>query len=299
MAQNHRGLGLEGKNVVVLGVADESSIAWAVARAFAQQGARVHIGYQQKFFSRVRLLLLNNGGIQGDRCDVLKEEEITAFFQRFGQDPIDVLVHAIAFGPNELFTEYPSEVAAEGFLQSMNVSAHSLCQVVRHAKPFLRDWGSVITLSYQASQRAQPSYGLMGVAKSALESLVRYLAVELGARKIRVNAVSPGPIETLAAVGIMVAFIRDPEALKRQRSALFEIAIRKAREEGIHTDDFSLAGAAWGHFQEEVAQRCAIEEVVSKDDAADCALFLGSDFARKITGQVIHVDCGFSSSMML
>src|ERR1700691_5751343 len=295
MAADHRGMGLEGTNVAVLGVADESSLAWAIAKRFAEHGAHVFIGYQQKFFSRVRLLLLENPAVKGDRCDVLKDEEVTSFFAKFQSNPIDVLVHAIAFAPSELFTEPPSDTTAEAFSQSLNISAHSLCKAVKFAKPSLRDWGSVITLTYQASERAEASYGLMGVAKSALESTVRYLALELGGRKIRVNAVSAGPVETVAATGIMAAFLRNPQALDRQRARVFQAAIEKARAEGA-PDDLALAKSAWKHFQEIVAQRCAIEECISKEDVADCALFLASDYSRKITGQIVHVDCGLSTA---
>jgi enoyl-[acyl-carrier protein] reductase I len=296
MASDHHSMGLEGRNVVVLGVADESSLAWAIAKRFAAHGARVFIGYQQKFFSRVRLLLKDNPGIQGDRCDVLVDSEMTNFFGRFRDSPIDVLVHGIAFAPGEMFTEPPSETTPEGFCQSLTISAHSLCKVVRFAKPNLRDWASVITLTYQASERAEASYGMMGVAKSALESAVRYLALEVGCRKIRVNAISAGPVETVAATGIMAAFLRNPEALERQRARVFQEAIEAARSEGGDADAFALARGAWKHFQQIVARRCAIEETVSKEDVADCALFLGSDYARKITGQVIHVDCGLSTA---
>jgi enoyl-[acyl-carrier protein] reductase I len=288
-------MGLEHKGVVVLGVADESSLAWAIAKRFAEHGARVFIGYQQKFFSRVRLLLLDHPGIQGDRCDVLKDDELAGFFARFQGNPIDVLVHAIAFAPNELFTEPASDSSAEAFCQSLTVSAHSLCKVVRFAKSSLREWGSVMTLTYQASERAEASYGLMGVSKSALESAVRYLALELGCRKVRVNALSPGPIETVAATGIMGAFLRNPAALERQRARVFQTAIDMARAEG-HPDPLATASAAWKHFQQVTAKRCAIEETVSKEDVADCALFLGSDYSRKITGQVIHIDCGLSTA---
>jgi enoyl-[acyl-carrier protein] reductase I len=296
---DRRGMDFQGKNVVVLGVADESSIAWGISKAFADHGAQVYIGYQQKFFSRVRLLMLENPKVQGDRCDVLRDEEMSAFFERFRQDPIDVLVHAIAFAPPEMFTAPASSVSLDAFSQSLGISAHSLCKVVHHAKPFLRDWGSVVTLTYQASERAEPGYGLMGVAKSALESMVRYLAFELGARNIRVNAVSPGPIETVAALGILAAFQRSPEALDRQRGRVFREALEKARQEGPFADDFAYLKAAWKHFQDEVAQKSPIVSRVSKEDAAHCALFLGSEYARKITGQVIHVDCGFSTSRIL
>lgn len=297
-AADHRGMGLEGKNVVVLGVADESSLAWAIAKRFAEHGAQVFIGYQQKFFSRVRLLLLHNPGMQGDRCDVLNDAELTNFFARFQSNPIDVLVHAIAFAPNELFTEPASACSAEAFCQSMTISAHSLCKTVRFAKPHLKEWGSVITLTYQASERAEASYGLMGVSKSALESAVRYLALELGRNKIRVNALSPGPIETVAATGIMGAFLRNPGALEAQRARAFEEAIHMATAEN-HPDPLAVASAAWKHFQGLVAKRCAIEETVTKEDVADSALFLGSDYSRKITGQLIHIDCGLSTANAL
>ena len=295
MATAHRGMGLEDKNVVVLGVADESSLAWAIAKRFAEHGARVFIGYQQKFFSRVRLLLMDNPGVQGDRCDVLVDAEIGNFFARFQNNPIDVLVHAIAFAPNELFTEPASSCSVEAFCQSLTVSAHSLCKTVKFAKSSLREWGSVITLTYQASERAEASYGMMGVSKAALESAVRYLALELGPHKVRVNALSPGPIETVAATGIVGAYLRKPEALDRQRARSFQEAINTARAEN-HADALELASAAWKHFQDRAAQRCAIEEKVSKEDVADSALFLGSDYSRKITGQVIHIDCGLSTA---
>jgi enoyl-[acyl-carrier protein] reductase I len=298
MATNRHGLGLEGKNGAVLGVADESSLAWAIAKRFAEHGAHVFIGYQQRFFSRVRLLLLDNPAMQGDRCDVLNDDEITNFFARFRNNPIDVLVHAIAFAPNELFTEQPSDCSAEAFCQSITISAHSLCKIVKFAKFALREWGSVITLTYQASERAEASYGLMGVCKSALESVMRYLALELGRNKIRVNALSPGPIQTVAATGIMAAFLRNSDALQRQRARLFQQSIENAQLEN-HPDLLATAGAAWKHFQELSAQRCAIEETVSNEDVANSALFLGSDYARKITGQVIHIDCGLSTANAL
>jgi enoyl-[acyl-carrier protein] reductase I len=295
------GFGLEEKNVVVLGVADASSIAWAIARAFVDHGARVHIGYQQKFFSRVRLLLQEFPAVQGGRCDVLKEDELGAYFERFGGTPVDVLVHAIAYGPPEVFTSHPSDVTADAFAQTLAISTHSLSKVVERARPVLRDGASVITFTFQASERAVPMYGMMGVAKAALESLVQYLALELGRRRIRVNAISPGPIETVAALGEVLAFLRDPEALARQRGRLFQDAIARARQDprAAASDEIALAKIAWGHVQRAFAERCAIEEAVSQEDVADCAVFLGSDYARRITGQVIHVDCGLSSSLIM
>lgn len=293
-------MNLDGKSVAVLGVADESSIAWGIARAFAEHGARVSVGYQHRFFSRVRLLLREFPSIQGERCDVTRDEELAAFFDRFRQEGLDALVHAVAFGPPEIFTEYPSEVSAEAFAHTQEISTRSLATVVRHAKPHLREWASVITLSFQASTRAVPLYGMMGVAKASLESLLRYLAMELGPRRIRVNAISPGMVETPAFLGELLAFIRNPKAPACQRSAVLATAAEKFLQAGAQDqDEVCVAKAVARQLRETFSRKSAIEETVSQEDVADCAVFLASDFSRKITGQVIHVDCGLSSSLIL
>ena len=295
-------LGLTGKNVVVLGVADESSIAWGIAKAFAANGARVSIGYQQKFFSRVRMLLKDCPEISGGRCDVLNQEELDSFFAPLQPVGIDVLVHSIAYAPPEVFTRLPSEVGVAALEQTMDTSAVSLLRVIRVAKPALRPWSSIMALSFQGASRAFPVYGLMGVAKSALESIVRYLALELGKDRIRVNAISPGPVETLAAFAEMLAISNDAEAVERMRGDLVKDAFREA--------DTRVAGRAergsleWlqaveNKVRRTFAVRSAIEEPVSKEDVAGCALFLGSRLSSKITGQVIHVDAGLSSSFIV
>lgn len=292
-------LSLDGRNAVVLGVADASSIAWGITRSFLAAGARVHIGYQQRFFSRVRLLVREEPVTSAERCDVLDDEELAAFFGRFAGDPIDVLVHAIAHGSPEALTQPPSEVSAEAFWQTLAVSTHSLARVVRFAKPHLREWGSVITLSFQAATRALPMYGTMGVAKAGLEALVRYLAIELGDNKIRINAISPAPIETLAALSEALAFIRDPEALDRLRGRAVRDAIERASQEAASDDEIALASDVWRYVQREFAARGAIQETVTQEDVGGCAVFLASDLSRKITGQVIHVDGGLSSAMIV
>jgi enoyl-[acyl-carrier protein] reductase I len=293
------GFGLEGRRVAVLGVADGSSIAWGIATAFAAEGASVTVGYQQRFFSRVRLLLREWPGIEGERCDVLSDGELETFFSRFDTSGLDVVVHAVAFGPPEVFTAQPSNVSDEAFAETLAVSAHSLARVVRFAAPRLRESASVITLSFQAAELAVPPYGLMGVAKSALESLVRYLAVELGERRIRVNVISPGPIETLAALGEVLAFAHDAEATARQRGTLVSEAIAQMRESADGGDELMRATVAWREVQRGFARRCAIPDLVTKEDVAGCALFLASDHARLITGQVIHVDAGLSTTLLL
>jgi enoyl-[acyl-carrier protein] reductase I len=299
MTPQHLGA-LDGKVAAVLGVADESSIAWAIADTLARHGARVHIGYQQRFFSRVRLLLRERPEIVGNRCDVLDEGELTAFFEQFENEGLDVLVHAIAHGAPETFTSPPSAVSSEAFATTLGISAHSLARVAGAAKPRLREWGSVIALTFQASDRAMPMYGTMGVAKSALESLVRYLAVELGAQKVRVNAISPGPIETLAALGIMLSFARDPDARANLRGGLIEEAMASAAAQGHDVaDDAAYASAVWRQVEDAFARRSPIDDTVTNEDVAGCALFLAGDYSRKITGQVVHVDCGFSTALIL
>jgi enoyl-[acyl-carrier protein] reductase I len=292
--------GLSGRNAVVLGVADASSIAWGITRALVRAGARVHVGYQQRFFSRVRLLVREEQVASAERCDVCDESELAAFFGRFESDPLDVLVHAIAYAPPETFTNPPSAVGTEAFAGTLDVSVQSLARVVGFAKPYLREWGSVVTLSFQAATRALPMYGTMGVAKAALESLVRYLAIELGERRIRVNAISPGPVATLAALGPPIAFIREPAALERQRGTAFRDALELSRQEAAgRGDELELASSVWASVQREFAARSAIPETITQDDIGACAAFLASDLSRKITGQVIHVDCGLSASMIL
>jgi len=293
---------LEGKNVVVLGVADETSIAWGIAEAFLRCGSQVRIGYQQRFFSRVRLLFQKHPGLDGRRCDVLNEAELSEFFESLGDRSIDVLVHSIAFGSPEIFTQPPSQVSIEAISQSMTVSAYSLPLVVRHAKSRLQPWSSVMTLSFAAAERAVPFYGMMGVTKSALESMVRYLALELGRQKARVNAISAGPVETVAALGILLAFNQDTESIGRLPGRLLPESLQAAEKEdpGLReSDPMAFAKLVWKHVQRGFAQTSPLPEIICKEDIADCALFLGSDLSRKVTGQVIHVDCGLSTSLIL
>ncbi len=294
-------MNLSGKTAAILGVADRSSIAWAIAQRLLENGAKVHIGYQQKFFSRVRQLLSDHPDVSGARCDVLDDSELVTFFKAFEETSLDILVHGIAYGPPEVFTLPPSGVTSNAFEQTLTVSTHSLLKVVGAAKSCLRPWGSVITLTYQASEQASPFYGMMGVAKAALESCVRYLAIELGTLDVRVNAISPGPIETPAALGEMLAFLRNPQSLNSPAGAVLKDAVERLRRdpELSKEDDQVKAKALWHSVQSRVAAECALQEFVTQDDVADCALFLASDMARKITGQVIRVDCGMSTSRLM
>jgi enoyl-[acyl-carrier protein] reductase I len=303
---------LKGKRIAVLGVADRESLAWKIALSLREAGAEVRIGYQQRFLSRVRLLLQEVPDIQGSRLDVLNGDEIAEFFSlpEYREHGLDGLVHSIAFGAPGIFSRPPSEVTERDFSEALDISVHSLSRIVREAAPVLNPWASVVTLSFQASQRAMPLYGMMGVAKSALESLVRYLAVELGARRVRVNTVSPGPIETLAALSEIVALKRDPEALERLSLGRVGEILETLSPEGFRNlekseasepseKDIEFARLAWRRIQEEFAARSAIRETLSGEDVTGTVAFLLSDASRKMTGQVLTVDCGFSSGLSL
>jgi enoyl-[acyl-carrier protein] reductase I len=295
-------LGLDGKHVVVLGVADETSIAWGIAEAFLNSGSHVRIGFQQRFLSRVRQLFQKYPGLEGGRCDVLNEAEVRDFFEACGERPIDVLVHSIAYGAPEIFTMQPSEVSLEAISQSMTISAYSLPLVVRHAKSRLAERASVITMSFLAAERAMPLYGMMGVTKSALEAMVRYLALELGGRQVRINVISPGPVETLAALGIILAFAQNPEIVRQLPGRILTETMKAAEAEspGLReSDPMAWARLVWKHVKDVFARHSALPEPICKEDVANCALFLGSDLSRKITGQVLHVDSGLSSSLIL
>jgi len=291
---------LAGKTAVVLGVADRESLAWSIARTLQQQGAQVKVGYQQKFFSRVRKLLeetqITDPQINGQKCDVLNPDELALFFQPYDSQGLDILVHAIAYGPPAVFTELPSDIHSSDFSETLEISTHSLAKVVHYARPYLKPWASVITLTFQASQRALPMYGMMGVAKAALESLVRYLALELGKDRIRVNAISAGPIETLASLSEVIAFQRSPEAIKKLPDGLLKSLMEKSSLK--ETDEFQSAKFYWEKIQDEFAKRSPIPEKLVAEDIAQSVLFFSSESSRKITGQVLNVDCGFSSCQL-
>jgi enoyl-[acyl-carrier protein] reductase I len=159
-----------------------------------------------------------------------------------------------------------------------------------------------MAMSFQAAARAFPGYGMMGVAKSALESIIRYLALELGKGRIRINAISPGPVDTLAAYGEILAVSSDPDAIANMRGNLIRDVIAAADRAvagNSETRSPEWLQAAERQLRQTFAARCAIEETVSKEDIAGCALFLGSRLSTKITGQVIHVDAGLSSSLII
>jgi enoyl-[acyl-carrier protein] reductase I len=247
-----------GKHGLVVGVANKRSIAWAIAQATARRGARLALTYQGRFEEHVHELsqALEHTPLILP-CDVSSDGDIDAVFARLDQEfgGLDFVVHGAAFAPREELSSPFSKTTREGFRTALDISAYSLIALARGALPLMerRGGGSVLTLSYLGSERVFPNYSVMGVAKAALEATVRYLAADVGQKNVRVNAVSAGPIKTLAAAGIagfsnILSIYRDRAPLKRN---------------------------------------------VDASEVAEAAAFLLSDAGRAITGEVIMVDAGF------
>jgi enoyl-[acyl-carrier protein] reductase I len=248
---------LAGRNAVVFGVANKRSIAWSIAQGLHQAGAKLAITYQnERLGLEAKDLIQDLPGAESFQCDVSKDEEIDRLFatlkDRYGK--LHVLVHSIAFAPaEELKGEFVS-TSREGFRIAHDVSVYSLIALSRAAAPLMEDGGSIITLTYYGSTRVVPRYNVMGVAKAALECSVRYLAYDLGKRKIRVNAISAGPIKTLAARGIA---------------------------------DFSDMLKAH-------AERAPLQRNVDVNEVGATGVFLASDASGAITGETLYVDCGYN-----
>lgn len=247
---------MKDKKGLVIGVANKHSIAWSIAQAAAREGAQLFFNYQNdRLKENVTELVQTMPGAQACACDVGDDGQIEALMKQVGQafGRLDFLVHSVAFAPREELTGQFVNTTRQGFATALDVSAYSLVAVTRAALPLMTEGGSVVTLTYLGSERVVPHYNVMGVAKAALESTVRYLASDLGPRNIRVNAVSAGPIKTLAARGIS--------------------GISKMLD----------------HHREFAPLRRATEQ----SEVGDTALFLLSPMGRGITGEVIYVDGGY------
>lgn len=248
-------LNLQGKHAVVFGVASEESIAWAIAKKLHAAGARISLGYQQRFKSRI-LQLVKGGAVPVafyERCDVTSPEELTTFFTSLPGD-VDILVHSIAYAHPDTFAKPIRDVTQEEFAATLVASSYSLIPLVRHALPRMTKGGSVMAMTYLGGQRVVTNYKLMGVAKAALEATVRELAADVGQTGVRVNAISAGPIRTLAASQI----------------------------------------AGFDGMLNVYEQVAPLRRSVTQDDVGDTAAFLASDLSRNVTGQVIFVDAGYS-----
>lgn len=196
---------MQGKRGLVMGVANGKSIAWGIARAMAEEGAELAFTYQgDGFGKRVEPLAASVGGMIAGDCDVTDDASLDAVFGTIERNwgRLDFLVHAIAFSDKEELTGRFVNTSRANFKKSLDISCYSLIEVARRARPLMTDGGTILTLTYQGSNRVTPFYNVMGVAKAALESAVRYLANDLGPEGIRVNAISPGPMRTLAGAAI-------------------------------------------------------------------------------------------------
>jgi enoyl-[acyl-carrier protein] reductase I len=248
---------LEGRVAVVFGVANKRSIAWAIAQALHVAGAKLAITYQnERLEMEAKDLILSLPGAEAFMCDVGKDEEIDRVFaelkQRYGK--IHALVHSIGFAPQAELKNDFVQTTREGFRIAHDVSVYSLIALCRGVAPLMEDGGSIITLTYYGSEKVVPHYNVMGVAKAALECTVRYLAHDLGKKKIRVNAISAGPIKTLAARGI---------------------------------GEFS-------EMLKSHAERAPLQRNVDVNEVGSTGVFLASDASSGITGEVIYVDCGYN-----
>jgi enoyl-[acyl-carrier protein] reductase I len=254
---------LDGKRALVIGVAGNRSIAWGIARAMHRQGAELALTYQNgRLKSRVEKLAAQLDSDITLSCDVEFDEQIDTAFGDLGKrwDSLDILVHAVAFAPREaLQGDYLDAVNREAFRIAHDISSYSFAAVAKAARPMMQGRnGALLTMTYLGSERTMPNYNVMGLAKASLEANVRYMAVSLGAEGIRVNAISAGPIKTLAAAGIQ---------------------------------DFRL-------LLEHAESRSPLRRNVTLDDVGNAAAFMCSDLASGITGEVTYVDAGINTTAM-
>ncbi len=248
---------LDGRTALIFGVANDRSLAWAIAQAFAAQGATLAFTYASDALERrVRPLAERVGATFVERCDAQDDAELDGVVQRFAasHERLDVLVHAVAFAKREELAGRYLDTSRAGFQLAMDVSVYSLVALAQRAAPLMRGPNpSILTLTYDGARRTYPNYNVMGAAKAALEASVRYLARDLGPDGIRVNAISAGPVRTLASSGIR---------------------------------DFH-----W--ILDHIAERAPLRRNIGPADVGDAAVYLASDLARNVTGDVLYVDAGY------
>nr|WP_305883380.1 enoyl-ACP reductase FabI [Brevibacillus ruminantium] len=249
---------LQGKNIVIMGVANHRSIAWGIAQSLSKAGANLIFTYQGERLRENVAKLVEE--LEGEslliNCDVTKDEEVEAAFAEIKEKVgvIHGLAHCIAFAKTEELEGEFVNTSRDGYALAQDISAFSLVAVARAARPLMSEGGSIVTMTYLGGERVVPNYNVMGVAKAALDASVRYLASDLGKENIRVNAISAGPIRTLAAKGI-----------RNFNSVL-----------------------------KEIEERAPLRRTIDQSEVGDTALFLMSHLSRGITGEIIHVDAGYS-----
>jgi enoyl-[acyl-carrier protein] reductase I len=248
---------LEGRTAIVFGVANKRSIAWSIAQGLHDAGAKIAVTYQnERLGLEAKDMILSLPGAESFMCDVSHDAEIDRLFsqlrERYGK--LHVLVHSIGFAPGADLNGRFVDTSREGFRITHDVSVYSLIALARAAAPLMEDGGSILTMTYHGAERVMPGYNVMGVAKAALECTVRYLAYDLGKLRIRVNAISAGPVKTLAARGI---------------------------------SNFSA-------MLKSHAERAPLQRNVDVHEVGAAGVFLASDASSGITGEVLYVDCGYN-----
>lgn len=248
---------LAGKVALVIGVANNNSIAYGIAKSLRARGAELVIPYQtDRTHDFIKPLLEELGVTLTQKCDVTEPGSLEAVFDaikaKYGK--LDIAVHSIAFAPKEDLHGRIVDISSEGFKQAMDISCHSFIHMAQHAEELMTDGGTLLTMSYFGSEKVVPNYGIMGPVKAALECTVRYLAYDLGPKKIRVHAVSPGPIKTRAGSGIRE----------------FDLLI------------------------EQTAQQAPLKQLATIDDVGEAAAFLCEPGSARLTGSVMYVDGGTS-----
>jgi len=248
---------LEGKTALVFGVANDHSIAWGIAQALHAHGAQLAFSYAAESLERrVRPLAESLDSSFIELCDVGDDGQIEAVFRKAQVElpSIDILVHAIAFAEREDLQGRFHQTSRSGFQRAMDISVYSYIALARAARPLMGPGSSMLTLTYYGAQKAVPNYNVMGVAKAALEATTRYLAVDLGRDRVRVNAISAGPIRTLSAAGV----------------------------------------SGFKRMYREFTSYAPLGEPISIEDIGGAAVWLSSDMASKVTGEVLFVDSGYN-----
>jgi enoyl-[acyl-carrier protein] reductase I len=248
---------LAGKVGVVFGVANKRSIAWAIAQAWAEQGAKLIFNYQgERVKDNVEELTAAFGAdVPLYPCDVTSDEEIDTFFQnvRNHTERVDLLLHSVAYAPREALEGRFLATSRDAYRMAHDISAYSLIALAQRAEPLMTDGGSIVAMSYYGAEKVIPNYNIMGVAKASLEASTRYLAWDMGKKAIRVNCISAGPVQTLAARGI----------------------------------------GGFGHMIKQYGERAPLGRTCSLEEIGATGVFLASDGAAAITGQVLYVDGGY------
>jgi enoyl-[acyl-carrier protein] reductase I len=248
---------LEGKKALVFGVANDMSNAWGIAKAFHEQGAEVGFSsIEQLIDKRVRPLAKKLDSTFVEPCDVSDDEQIRNVFEKWEAEhgQLDVLVHSLAFAPKQDLDGSFIDTSREGFRIAMDVSAYSLVALAREGRRVMGPGSSIMTLTYYGAEKVVSNYRVMGIAKAALEACVRYLAAELGPQGIRVNALSPGPVRTLAAHGV----------------------------------------AGFKSMYKKFPDLAPLRSMITIDDVGRSALYLASDLSSAVTGEVIYIDGGYN-----